>query len=239
MNEILPPNIPTFDELNAGLRENTLSHGEVYEKLSRDFSAEALQTYKKKGPTLTTIKAGYIVQRMNQTFGVNGWAFGHSAIVKVEDEIVTTTYVWVAIEGKIHKVSGSGTASWKNMGGDAIKSAVTDGMTKAVSYLGCGESVFLGKVGSAEIGKLKRKEQRNAAPLAPKNAPKVTNETVGAIAEAYQSWNPSKDEQDRMLQWMSDSMGTENMTELTELDGKRLLELIQRKIATVNPEVSP
>lgn len=128
---------------------------EMIEALKAPFPAEAITPNPKK-TFLSSIKAYYIIERMNEVFGVGTW--------QLRDEIIgtekvngvnkegnpTITYEVLAKatldipEYNIHleQAGGSDDKVW----GDAAKGAVTDALNKCASYLYVGYDVFMGKV---------------------------------------------------------------------------------------------
>lgn len=96
---------------------------------------------------LSTIKAIYIVERLNEVFGMGMWGLEH--------EIIEDSTEYVTVRGRIvlheygiatpyqyggHTKTGKGTEA-----ADGYKSAVTDCQSKCASYLGIGIDVFKGK----------------------------------------------------------------------------------------------
>lgn len=142
------------------------------DKLNERFPAEALGKDTSRGFELTSIKAMYIFERLNQVFGTCGvgWRYAHTPIIEVGGEYVTE----VALQVYIGEKGISGGINWvENVGWvedghivwgapiyahggkrpatkgmspvtDANKSAVTDGLTKAASLMGIGHDVFKG-----------------------------------------------------------------------------------------------
>jgi Uncharacterized protein conserved in bacteria len=108
----------------------------------------------KKHPTkmyLSTIKAIYVTERLNDVFGIGGWNFEH--------EIIGDSPDYVTVKGKIivknaeysletlfqyggHVKTGKGTEP-----ADGYKSAITDAISKCASYLEIGIDVFKGNPG--------------------------------------------------------------------------------------------
>jgi hypothetical protein len=149
---------------------------ERIEALRAPFPAEALKPDTSRGFELTSIKAAYVIERLNDVFGPCGigWRYVHSPFEDVPSddgrlEMVTE----VAFQYRVTEESGCGRVTWTNgwqygsddgwsepifacggkslgRGGapytDARKSAVTDGLTKAASMIGVGHQVFKGLV---------------------------------------------------------------------------------------------
>jgi len=114
---------------------------------------------------LSTIKAIYVVERLNDIFGIGGWC--------IEHEIVSDEPDYVSMKGRIlihdpigietpwqyggHKKTGKNTEA-----ADGYKSAVTDCQSKCASYLEIGIDVFKGKT-SAKKTSAKKPPKTNMA----------------------------------------------------------------------------
>jgi len=121
---------------------------EIREKLREPFPDEAISQHPTK-TFLSTIKAIYIVERLNDVFGIGRWNMEHE-IIQDDTEYITVKGRLV-INGKDgftspwqyggHKKTGKNTEP-----ADGYKSAVTDCQSKCASYLEIGIDVFKGKV---------------------------------------------------------------------------------------------
>jgi hypothetical protein len=145
----------------------------IQTQLRVDFPPESMSADTSRGFELTSIKAMYIIERLNDVFGLcgYGWRYVHSTPYTSDTgEIV----LHVAVQYRINE-NGIGPIYWNNnewtileydanwsnpifaFGGkkplgkggspyvDSLKSALTDGLTKAASLLGVGTSVFKGQ----------------------------------------------------------------------------------------------
>lgn len=123
----------------------------IYQQLSEAFPAEALSADTSRGFALTSIKAQYVVERLNNVFGIGGWrltgnyeatkdASGNETGVLFHGELV------VRLGSKTHAVATVGYSDSKKNKGDQYKGAKTDALSKAASYLGVGNEVFKGLV---------------------------------------------------------------------------------------------
>jgi hypothetical protein len=168
-------------------------------KIAEPFPEEALSaidhTKGKDGKPLTSIKAAYVIERLNDVFGIGGWSydFTEPEVVKggknksdkeVFEAITTVTLTVTDNKGETHSV--------KNCGGhrvlygsvtDARKSSVTDGLTKCASFLGIGKDVFKGLVRIPASAYKQERQERSARPPAkrPTNRPpanKPANKTA-------------------------------------------------------------
>ncbi len=119
---------------------------DMREKLRAPLPPESLSQHPTKA-YLTTIKAIYVVERLNDVFGSGAW---------------TTKTEWITTEGKmvcvksvleipehnirIEQFGGNDNSDT----GDAFKGATTDALTKMASYLEIGIDVFKGLSGSGD-----------------------------------------------------------------------------------------
>lgn len=101
---------------------------------------------------LTTIQAGYITMQLNYVVGLGGWAFERSEVQMVEDHKTVEVTLFIA-DNKGVVISHTAFGGSRNPGPDGLKSAVTDGLTKAASYFGLGEEVFCGLVSADDLTK--------------------------------------------------------------------------------------
>lgn len=131
--------------------------GEMVKKIKEDFPSEAITQHPTKS-FLTSIKAQYVVERLNDVFGIGGWEANDKVVVATEKDIVTKVTLsfgkWDLLPIKQY---GGASIKAKSDLGDNYKSAKTDGLTKCASILGIGNAVFKGLVkpqGKQETGTL-------------------------------------------------------------------------------------
>jgi len=157
-------------------------------RLRAPFPKEALSADTSRGFELTSIRAAYVIERLNEVFGPcgAGWRYVHAPFEQLDGEVVTEVAVQYPVEGSnVPAVVWDAEAgnwgflpdtsgwSWPILavggkkvgkGGapltDARKSAVTDGLTKAASMIGVGHEIFKGLV---RLGR-ERKENSNSRP---------------------------------------------------------------------------
>lgn len=121
-----------------------------YETLVKPLDAEAITQHPTK-TYLSSIKAIYVTERLNDVFGVGAWQtrvqeISHNAesgmvVVKVTLEVPDYGIYYESFGG-----NDNGGSNNKNFDlGDAYKGATTDAITKIGSYLGIGIDVFKGK----------------------------------------------------------------------------------------------
>jgi len=120
---------------------------EMRELLKKPFPPEALGTIDSK-PYLTSIKAQYIIERLNDVFGIGRWTLEHEEVKEQYDQILIKGRLTFADYDIIvpeqygsHKITGKGVEL-----ADGYKSAITDCITKSASYLEIGTDVFKGLV---------------------------------------------------------------------------------------------
>jgi hypothetical protein len=120
---------------------------EIREKLRAPFPPEAYSQHPTK-KFLTTLKAMYSTERMNDVFGIGRWTIDH--------EVVFHENEYVLVKGKLrlldfdceipeqyggHATGGKGTEP-----ADGYKSAITDLLSKSFSYLEIGLELFKGNI---------------------------------------------------------------------------------------------
>lgn len=160
---------------------------ELRQQLRRPFPPEAVapipgRTY------LTTVKAIYITERLNDVFGIGGWT--------LETEIISDSGGYVLVKGSIilfnwnirtplqyggHKATGEIA--------EAYKSAITDIQSKSASYLEIAIDVFKGR---GEIAAKEAQQAQQAPKAAPKAkpAPKPGKPKEKAVAAANEAPEP-------------------------------------------------
>jgi hypothetical protein len=186
------------------------------ELLKDDFPPEAYSADNSRGFELTSIKAAYIMERLNDVFGVcgTGWRYAYAPFSMEtsggSDEVMTE----IAVQFYVGD-GGYGFARWEGMGWtypetgdwsapifsaggkhvvkgrftDARKSAITDGLTKAASMLGIGHDVFKGKVRAGKQPKQpppQRKQTKKAPPQKKAPAAELPSPEAAALATTKQ-----------------------------------------------------
>lgn len=208
-------------------------------RLSKALSGKAIKQHPTK-TYLSTIKSIFIVERLNDVFGVCGWDFEHEVVEKTTNG----DKPYIVVKGRIyirefdlytpfqyggHDLGGKGTEP-----ADGYKSAVTDAMSKCASLLEIGIQVFKGEPSSQESNKSKRLDNvQETKPLE-----KPTYEPITQEAE------PDKEDMDAVeKEEVSDEM-KELIERHTELFGKppskqAKAETIRKKIAKIEGETLP
>ena len=120
---------------------------EIREQLRKPLPLEAVSPHPSK-PYLSTIKAIYVVERLNDVFGVGGWSTKSTIIETTDKWVVVQTTLTIPQFGITLEAFGGNDNSDR---GDAYKGAQTDCLTKMGSWLEIGIDVFKG--GKADVKK--------------------------------------------------------------------------------------
>lgn len=121
---------------------------EMYEHLKRPLDAKAVTKHPTK-TYLSSIKAIYVTERLNDVFGCGTWQIRTEKISENDKGmIVVKTTLTIPQYGVYYESFGgndNGGDGNKNFDlGDAYKGATTDAITKICSYMGIGIEVFKG-----------------------------------------------------------------------------------------------
>lgn len=113
---------------------------EMRAQLNKPLPKEAVSQHPTK-PYLSTIKAIYVVERLNEVFGIGKW-FQRNEIMESPGKMKQVhSFLEIPEYGiKLDNFGGNDNADE----GDAWKGAATDALTKMASYLGIGMDVFKG-----------------------------------------------------------------------------------------------
>lgn len=112
---------------------------DTYAQLCEPLPPEALKQHPSK-TYLTTINPMYVVDRLNNVFGIGKWQI-HYDIIEADGKmpVVKGTLIIPEIGVHIEQFGGNDNADR----GDAWKGAATDALTKCASYLGVGRNVWM------------------------------------------------------------------------------------------------
>jgi hypothetical protein len=114
---------------------------ELRQKLRAPLNSDAISQHPTK-TFLSTIKAIYVVERINDVFGIGGWKINNEVVLKEGKWVVVrSTFLAPEYGIEIEQFGGNDNADL----GDAYKGAATDALTKIGSYLEIGIDVFKGK----------------------------------------------------------------------------------------------
>lgn len=133
---------------------------ELYKQLSADFPAEAMTVDNSRGFPLTSIKAQYVRERLNEVMGVDGWSTRTEVVDRTENGVAVKIEMTLHFKERSVTRTAFGGASVKSKGqtyGDLFKSAETDALSKAASNFGVGNNVFKGLVDATKLGKTSSK----------------------------------------------------------------------------------
>ena len=131
---------------------------EMYEALKKPLHKEAVKQHPTK-TFLSSIKAIYVTERINDVFGCGAWTLKTEHITTTDKSMVVVKVILEIPDYGVYYESfggnDNGGLNSKNFDlGDAYKGATTDAITKIGSYLGIGISVFKG-IGNVEQPKVK------------------------------------------------------------------------------------
>ncbi len=125
----------------------------------------------------TAIDAHYQIQSATEQFGPVGKGWGWDVEYKFVDKLVVAlvTLWWTDKANTYGPVAGCADLTTNRVDTDAPKKAMTDGLTKALSYLGFNADVFLGKFDDNKyVQELKKKPE-------PKPEPKKKNLSASTL----------------------------------------------------------
>ena len=128
----LPPPVEDSEEL-IQLPEDLKT------KLKEPLPAAAVSPNPQK-PGLSAIKVIYVVERLNDVFGLNGWRVDNEVIETGRMVVVRATLAIPKYGIAIEQFGGNDNPDR----GDAYKGACTDALSKCASYLGIGMDVYKG-----------------------------------------------------------------------------------------------
>jgi hypothetical protein len=114
---------------------------EMAKALNKPLPKEAIKPHPTK-TYLSTIKAIYVVERLNEVFGIGQWEIHGEKILESTEKMIVLEAVLNIPEYGITLRAYGGNDNVDR--GDAYKGAVTDALTKIGSYLGIGMDVFKG-----------------------------------------------------------------------------------------------
>jgi hypothetical protein len=147
--------------------------------LKTPLPAEAVKPHPTK-TFLSSIKAIYVVERLNAVFGIGSWHLRSEVIDNKTAMIVVKSVLSVpeyGIELESYGGNDNGGENSKNHDtGDAYKGAVTDAFTKICSYLEIGIDVFKGKQNTGRESQAKPVTSYNHKPIEKNGLPLLTNE---------------------------------------------------------------
>lgn len=112
---------------------------DLLEKLKAPLPSQAVSPNPDR-PGLSAIKVIYVVERLNEVFGLNGWHIANEVIEKGAMVVVKGTLTIDDYGILIEQYGGNANPDR----GDAYKGACTDALSKCASYIGIGMDVYKG-----------------------------------------------------------------------------------------------
>lgn len=159
------------------------------ELLRKDFPASALINDTSRGFKLTGVKAMYVIERLNDVFGEYGWTYDFDTPVLKNGEYVAqiTLKIGRKEDGTwmrhIHQFGGKRIV--KDNHADALKSCITDGLTKCASIIGVAHTVFKGESNGHSNGNIEQSQGTASKPATSKPQPSQQQQSnTNIISEA-------------------------------------------------------
>jgi hypothetical protein len=112
---------------------------EFLQKLKAPLPPEAVSPNSDK-PGLSSIKVIFVVERLNEVFGLNGWKVVNEVVESGQMVVVKATLTVPKYGITVEQFGGNNNFDR----GDAYKGACTDALSKCASYLGVGMDVYKG-----------------------------------------------------------------------------------------------
>ena len=129
-------------------------------------------------PGLSAIKVIYVVERLNDVFGLNGWHVDNEIVETGQMIVVRATLSIPKYAIAIEQFGGNDNPDR----GDAYKGACTDALSKCASYLGIGMDVYKGLNDTRpQVDPAGRQNNNNA--VFARTAQQTSNRTAGRNAD--------------------------------------------------------
>jgi len=150
---------------------------EMIAALKRPLPAEAISQH----PTrkyLSSIKAIYVVERLNEVFGLGKW-FQKNEVIPTEKKMkIVHSFLTIPEYGiELDNFGGND----NDDEGDALKGAATDALTKMASYLYIGMDVYKGMAHETPV--VKNSQAQTTKRYAPSQSRKPTEKQVAFISK--------------------------------------------------------
>ena len=117
----------------------------IREKLKKAFPQEALRKIEFDNLTTgTSINPAYILERLNDCFGVGNWNFKHQVIEATEREVTILGTLFIPEYNIVISQYGGMKSDFNTSRADVYKGAVTNALSKCSSYLEIGIDVYKG-----------------------------------------------------------------------------------------------
>lgn len=125
---------------------------QIYEHLSANLPKEAIEHASKditrKGYDTTGYQYQYVVDRLNEVLGIEGWRFSYKVLKEIEGKWSTgkaffdiTTEISLSIGAVTHTCIGGHKSETY---ADALKGAITNGFKKTAAFFGVGAAAYRG-----------------------------------------------------------------------------------------------
>jgi hypothetical protein len=171
---------------------------EIIELLNKPLPKEAIKQHPTK-TYLSTIKAIYVVERLNECFGIGGWVINNEVVLKEGKWIVVKSTLLISEYGIVIPdiFGGNDNADL----GDAYKGACTDALTKIGSYLGIGMDVYKGLADKPATEPVKQPKKKEVlTPIHSKwNDAIVWLKGEGSMTKLLESYEVSKEFQSKLI----------------------------------------
>lgn len=155
-------------------KESMKDENVVYQQLAAPFPDEAYSIDSSRGFDLTSLKAQYATERLNEVVGIMNWTFD-SEYKETDGGILCFGTLKITVNGKQNTISAPGFSSNKKNLGDAYKGANTDSLKKCASRIGIGNE--------AHKGMIKPKSNSGPQPIPYKMRTKPQIKTVNEVVE--------------------------------------------------------
>lgn len=171
--------------INQKREVRKMSSKNIYEQLTAPFPKEAMTVDSSRGFKLTSIKAQYVRERLNEVMGVDGWETESKVVNQDDTGVAVSLAMTLHFEGKAVTRTAFGGATKKGKGqtyGDLYKSAETDALCKVASNFGVGNDVFKGLVDPDTLGTKSAggsSKKKSSFPRSTQKKTETTDSTVG------------------------------------------------------------
>ena len=164
---------------------------EMYNALKKPLPSEAVKAHPTK-TFLSSIKAIYVTERLNDVFGCGSWRLKTEHITTTEKSMVVVKVTLEIPEYGVYYESfggnDNGGENSKNFDlGDAYKGATTDAITKIGSYLGIAIDVFKGKNTPSQNQNTSNKSKSNDNSASPEKWLNVDSDEWKALVKSTES----------------------------------------------------
>jgi len=213
---------------------------ELKKKLHESFDKMAYGSDNSRGFKLTTLDAYYVIERLNNVFGLCGigWGLDVKEWILGKKELVVLAELWFMIDSEKHAVSCEGgkhivtTKTGHTCVADAYKGARTNAICKGASFLGVGLDVYKGEYKGGNLPPTGTSPPNNPSPKQSGDG-KITEKQIGAIYAIFDKNTVSRDNAKRavsaFLYHDVDSMKT-----LTSNEASKVIDYIQDSVNVTN-----